>query len=663
MRTDVLDINGRIPTYKVQDDFFLLETLPDNKPSKRIIKTKKGLNAIKALIDIEKNFDISWYKYLKLRNKANMNDIALFYRGNKISFQEMFDKADAVARSMASAGLHYGDEIGVCVTNSPELVYIILAANKLGIKVNCFGSHFDKDYLSDIIDELNNKVIFVSDDNYESLKPVLSTKNIESLVMTSLSESLPLDPKKCDEYEPELDNYYHFDNKVNFYKSNNSSIKSFGEFLDYGKGYVGEIKDAGNLETDFLVTYTSGSTKIGLPKQIIHKNRSLITMGRFHDPELSGNPKIPGLRGLAHIHPESNTDIITCISDNLMQGWSVALEPEYDKDKALDYIILNKPNYLNITTSFMLEAAKEYLVDKKYHQNGTGKKLPFLLAAFTVGEKTTKGEEKFINRFLRESRAGSGISIKGLKLPFTTLSIGGGDCEHGGIYYTLWKSLQEKLYYPKLGKKGLGMLPVPYVTVTALKQTKDGSYVECDYNEPGIIVANSYTNLSCYKNNAEATRKLIITDNLGRNWVSCNVYGYIDKIGSVHVNGRVPSQKENICNNFIIDDLITADTKNILSCATVDVDDKKVINIQFQPLAKINESKVLTSIYARLAKILSEDEINNIYVRIIPARNTFPLTGAGKRSAAALEEMSFENCFKLNNMKNENKEKNLVMKK
>jgi len=663
MRTDVLDINGRIPTYKVQDDFFLLETLPDNKPSKRIIKTKKGLNAIKALIDIEKNFDISWYKYLKLRNKTNMNDIALFYRGNKISFQEMFDKADAVVRSMASAGLRYGDEMGVCVTNSPELVYIILAANKLGIKVNCFGSHFDKDYLSDIIDELNNKVIFVSDDNYESLKPVLSTKNIENLVMTSLSESLPLDSKKCDEYEPELDNYYHFDNKVNSYKSNNSSIKSFGEFLDYGKGYAGEIKDAGNLETDFLVTYTSGSTKIGLPKQIIHKNRSLITMGRFHDPELSGNPKIPGLRGLAHIHPESNTDIITCISDNLMQGWSVALEPEYDKDKALDYIILNKPNYLNITTSFMLEAAKEYLVDKKYHQNGTGKKLPFLLAVFTVGEKTTKGEEKFINRFLRESRAGSGISIKGLKLPFTTLSIGGGDCEHGGIYYTLWKSLQEKLYYPKLGKKGLGMLPVPYVTVTALKQTKDGSYVECDYNEPGIIVANSYTNLSCYKNNAEATRKLIITDNLGRNWVSCNVYGYIDKIGSVHVNGRVPSQKENICNNFIIDDLITADTKNILSCATVDVDDKKVINIQFQPLTKINESKVLTSIYARLAKILSEDEINNIYVRIIPARNSFPLTGAGKRSAAALEEMSFENCFKLNNMKNENKEKNLVMKK
>lgn len=118
----------------------------------------------------------------------------------------------------------------------------------------------------------------------------------------------------------------------------------------------------------------------------------------------------------------------------------------------------------------MIEASKQYLIDKKFHQAGVGRKLPFLLAAFTVGESTQKGEEKFINKFLREARAGSGINIKGLKMPFTTLSIGGGDCEHGGIYYTLWKSLYQKLYYPILGKHDLGMLPVPFAVVTALKK-------------------------------------------------------------------------------------------------------------------------------------------------------------------------------------------------
>ena len=663
MENYILNDEGRIPTYRVEEELELLENLPDSKPSKRIIKTKKGLKAIKALIDIKNNYDISWYQYLKDRNLKNMNDVALFYRGTKITFQEMFDKADELIKSMAKIGLYIGDEIGVCVTNSPEFVYIILAANKLGIKVNCFGAQFNKKYLSNIIDGISNKIIFISDDNYESLRSILLDKKIDNVVLTSLADSLPKSPKECDEYEPELDKYYHIDNKCNYYKSVDNRIKLLSEFIDYGKDVNIEIKDFGKLETDFLVTYTSGSTKIGFPKQIIHKNRSLITMGRFHDPELSGNPRIPGLRGLAHIHPESNTDIITCISDNLMQGWSVALEPEYDKDKALDYIILNKPNYLNITTSFMLEVAKKYLIDKKFHENGIGRKLPFLLATFTVGEGTQIGEEKFINRFLREARAGSGISIKGVKLPFTTLSIGGGDCEHGGIYYTLWHALQQKMYYPILGKSGLGMMPVPYVVVTSLKQLEDGTYIECDYNEKGIIVANSYTNLSGYKDNKEATEKLIITDNLGRNWVSCNTYGYIDKVGSVHVKGRIPDEQTTFCHNFDIDDIVTKDTKNILSCITVDVDNYKVLNIQFQPFAKANYEKILESIYKRLEKKFTLELIDKLYVRIIPSRDSYPLTASGKRNIRFLEELSLNNCIKLNSIRQCDMPKKLTLKK
>lgn len=663
MENYILNDEGRIPTYRVEEELELLENLSDSKPSKRIIKTKKGLKAIKALIDIKNNYDISWYQYLKDRNLKNMNDVALFYRGTKITFQEMFDKADELIKSMAKIGLYIGDEIGVCVTNSPEFVYIILAANKLGIKVNCFGAQFNKKYLSNIIDGISNKIIFISDDNYESLRSILLDKKIDNVVLTSLADSLPKSPKECDEYEPELDKYYHIDNKCNYYKSVDNRIKLLSEFIDYGKDVNIEIKDFGKLETDFLVTYTSGSTKIGFPKQIIHKNRSLITMGRFHDPELSGNPRIPGLRGLAHIHPESNTDIITCISDNLMQGWSVALEPEYDKDKALDYIILNKPNYLNITTSFMLEVAKKYLIDKKFHENGIGRKLPFLLATFTVGEGTQIGEEKFINRFLREARAGSGISIKGVKLPFTTLSIGGGDCEHGGIYYTLWHALQQKMYYPILGKSGLGMMPVPYVVVTSLKQLEDGTYIECDYNEKGIIVANSYTNLSGYKDNKEATEKLIITDNLGRNWVSCNTYGYIDKVGSVHVKGRIPDEQTTFCYNFDIDDIVTKDTKNILSCITVDVDNYKVLNIQFQPFAKANYEKILESIYKRLEKKFTLELIDKLYVRIIPSRDSYPLTASGKRNIRFLEELSLNNCIKLNSIRQCDMPKKLTLKK
>ena len=364
-------------------------------------------------------------------------------------------------------------------------------------------------------------------------------------------------------------------------------------------------------------------------------------MGRFHDPELCGNPKLENMRGLAHIHPESNTDVITCISDNLMQGWSVALEPEYSKDKALDYVILNKPNYLNITTSFLIEMSKQYLMDGRYNKDGKSRKLPFLLATFAVGERTSKGEEKFINTFLRKSKAGSGVSIKGFKMPYTTLSIGGGDCEHGGIYYTLWKSLQEKIHSPILGKKEMGMMPVPYVVVTALKQDSDGNYVECQYDELGIIVANSYSNLSCYKNNPETTQKLIITDNLGRNWVTTNTYGYIDKLGSVHVKGRIPEKKHSICETYLIDDIISEDTKNILSSTTVENENGLLITIQQQPSSTKTTDEICKSIYYRLQSKVPDNILEYIKIRVIPVRDSMPLTPSGKRSSKVLENEEF----------------------
>lgn len=658
-----LDEEGRIPTYRVQEEFELMEKLPSSKPSKRIVKTKKGLRAIKALIKLEQDENESWYTFLYKRNLNNLDDLALFYRGTKISFREMFSKADEVAKSMAKLGLIPGDEVGVCISNSPELVYIILAANKLGLKVNLFGSNYDKELLSQIVSSVDKKVLFVSDDNYEQIADVVKDR-FDRLVLTSLTDSLPSDPRKCDEYEPTLDSYYHFENRAISIVENNDRAERLCDFVNFGRDYLMEIKPCGDLETDFLVTYTSGSTRIGFPSEIVHKNRSLITIGKFHDPELCGNPKIPGLRGLAHIHPDSNTNIITCISDNLMQGWSVALEPEYDEKKALDYVMINKPNYLNATTSFIIEMAKQYLMDRRFHEDGKGRKLSFLLATFAVGEGTSKGEEKFINRFLRESRAGSGVSVKGFRFPYTPLSVGGGDCEHGGIYYTLWKSLYQKLYSPILGKNDLGLLPVPYVVVTALKKDNDGNYVECDYNEYGIIVANSFSNLSCYKNNPKKTEELILEDNLGRKWISCKTYGFIDKVGGVHVKGRIPDKKSNLCETFQIDDIVTADTKNIMSSTTVEVDGKLVSTIQFQPMAKVNEQKTFESLARRVGTSLSEEIIDSIYVRIIPPRDSYPLTGAGKRSYRQLEKYGLENTIKLTDLikKNSKDEKVLIIK-
>ncbi len=646
---------GRLKTFHLEEELETILKVDKNKPSSRVVRTKKGKKAIAGLIDLEENHNHSWYRELQIRSFKDPNALALFYRGNKINFIEMFNKADDVALALASMGVEKGDEIPCCLSNTPELVYIMLAANKIGAKLNLFGSHLNKDYLNQILDSCSNKVFIGTDDVYGDIKDIISNRNYNNKVLVSLADSLPEDPTKTDEYESSLHKYYYYDNKTRYYKLEDNSLLSFSEFIEKGKCYNKEIIDNNDLDTDFLVTYTSGSTRIGFPKQIIHKNRSLITSGRFHDCELSGNPELIGLRGLAHIHTESNTDVITCISDNLMQLWSVALEPEYSKEKALDYVMLNKPNYLNITTSFAIQMAKDYLKDKKFHEDGVGRKLDFLLAMFLVGEGTSKGEEKFLNRFLREARAGSGVNVAGIKLPFTTVSIGGGDCEHGGIYYTLWKSLYEKLNYFRLKNREYGLMPEAFAQVSAFKKLDDGRYEECNFNEYGIIAANSATTMAGYKDNVDATLDLLIRDTMGRDWVSSNVYGYIDEIGGVHVKSRIGHEINfsdgSVVPAFVLEDLVCRDTKNILSCTVTEVllDNKiiPIMNIEFQPLKNVDELKALKSIRGRCEKELSKEAVDSLCYRVFDNDESFPLTGSGKRNIPAIEKMGLVDVHRL----------------
>ncbi|MDD5888517.1 MAG: class I adenylate-forming enzyme family protein [bacterium] len=659
--------SGNIPTYLPQNLLDELIKIDNNKPSSRLLRTKYGKKSIAALTEIEEKHNHSWYKELKQRSKTSPNAVALFYRGTTITFDEMFKKADTIAKSLSELGIKSGDEIPVCLSNTPELVYIMLAANKIGAKLNLFGAHFDKAYLENILSKCTSTIFIGTDDTYAMIKETIEKAEFKNKVLISLTDSLPKEPEKCYGYEPTLDKYYHFQNKAADFIKENPDIISYSDFESIGEKSKIEIIDNNNLNTDFIVTYTSGSTKIGKPKQIRHTNRSFITIGIFHDPELCGNPKMPGFRSLAHIHSESNTNLITSISDALMQQWSVAMEPEYSKEKALDYLIINKPNQANLTTSFWIAAAKQYLIEKKHHEDGTGEKLPFLFAPLAVGEKKSAGEEKFINEFLREAKAGSGVKIKGISLPYVTIGDGGGDCEHGGIYYTLWRTLYQNVYSLPLGGKEYGMKPVPFAHIGVFKEKDAGIYEECDYGEYGIVAANSPVTMTGYKDDPKATEDLVISDTDGRDWISSNVYGCIDKLGSVHVKGRVGNtitlNDETKIPAFIIEDIAEKDTKNILSCAIVNAKDEAgedniVINVEFQPNRRQkNDSAILSSLKQRCEKKipqLSEIE-SKIYYRIISNEESYPLTGSGKRNIRALEEMGLENTLRIINSESKDK--------
>ncbi len=629
------------------------------KPSNRIFETKWGRNGLKGLAFIEKEYNCSWYRAVrKFREEKNLQDKeAIFYRGNVINGYEMFDKADQAARAMLAAGVEKGDEIACCMSNVPEVLYLMLAASHIGAKLNFFGSHYNPDFIDIILNGCSDKIMFATDDEAERILKKIEQADIKTKVIISLADSLPEHPENCEGYEAHLDRFYHYENKAAVMAAQNPDLITFSQFLEGGQSYQGGIVDDNDLDTEFLITYTSGSTRIGFPKREIHRNRSLITVGVFHFPELCGNPPEPGLRSMAHLHTDTDTNLITTISDAMFQQWSVAFEPEYARELFLDLVFLNKPNFVLATTCFWLQAAREYVVDRRYHDgNDKPRLLDFLLVGMAVGEALQPGEEKFINAMFKHGKAGSAVSLVGpFSLPHTTIGIGGGDTEHGGIYYSLFHKTNEHLKALQLRGKPYGMMPVPYAQATVLRKNADGTYHECDYNEYGIIVANSATTMAGYKD-FEKVRSKVLTDEQGMDWLSCDVYGFIDKLGCIHMKDRRDSAVEMEDGStflpFRLADEAQKDSANIMtSVITTEKYEGRlhfIVNYELSPIRKTeDEMKVLQKLDSRIRQAFPEI-CDRILYRQFDSAHPFPVNPSGKRNMVGVQNMGVEGAFRLN---------------
>ena len=585
---------------------------------------KKNISKTDAILnDLETNHNHSWYQELWNRNKNSLDDIALLYRGNQITYREMFSKMEQYAKSLKEMGIGIDSEIPVCMSNCPEIVYLMGAASMIGAKLNIFGPQFPNDYIKEIINSCNSEVIFLEDNAYCQIKDALENTKIKTIVMNSLRDSLK---NNHNPYEF-LDKKNHlFINKTDHLKEQDKRIILQKDFLEIGENYQGKINAKTKMDQDFLITYTSGSTNELRPKAIVHSSRNFITIARYHDKDINGITT-KNFTSLAHIPTFSNTNLVSCISDSLMQGAKLALEPCYDKDFFIESILIYQPHYVAATKSFWINLAKQIQNNPRY-QNAT---FDNLLMAFVCGEPFELNEETFINKALIKAKAG----IKVTHTPNSIVRVceAAGDCEHGSIFYTLFRSYFNNLPSNKKQKDAAGLTHFPFVEVAVLDEK--GNHLES--GKLGRIVANSPCTMKKYRNNEEATKRFFRQDSTGKTWADMNLYGYMDKKGKVYIRGRIPEEKE-ILPPFMLAKRILEDRKNILSCEVVY--DKETNNyiahIELQPNHKNDLEKIISLADLRTKPML--DNINrDIFYRIHSFEESYPLTKSGKRDVKRLQ--------------------------
>ena len=595
------------------------------------VNREKSLQKANAVIkDLQLNRNWSWYREIEYRNRDNLDAVALFYRGNKITYKEMLGKMQEYAKSLKNMGIKKGDIVPACMSNSPEFIYLLGAVSMIGAQINIFSEHYDKEYLKEIINGCNKNVIFVEDNKYGELKDVIESCGVNRIVLQSLADSLPNGNNPFRDLDAgHLD---LFESKVNRYKKYNTNIFDVKDFVKFGENYKGTIVDETvTLEDPFTITYSSGTTT-NRPKGIVHAAKSFNGVTRFHDKEINHTPSYKHFSMQANIPPFSSTGLISGISDALTQGCRLALEPIYDENFVVESLIINKPSYLDFTKSYWLKFAKEILYNPKY----ANVKLPSLTICFSVGERTDLNEERLINMALKKVEAGKDL----LPFPFQVvkLSTAGGDCEHGGIFYKLMRAYSNLNPLHMMQKIPAGLETFDAVDVAILDENKN----HCRPYKVGNLVANSYFNMLGYHNNEEATKNFYLTDAEGRQYGDCTATAFMDFFGDIHFKGRtIPG----VVSTSEIRDSILRNLSTILTCEVVEQDGYYVAHVEFLPEER-NVMKNLLQVEKRIRKELGEDISSRIVYKLHSNKDSFKLTHSGKRDTSFLKAEGISNCIK-----------------
>lgn len=610
--------------------------LSKNMPSIRKKHVKAKRKVLNALDEIEKNKNWSWYDEVKRRYQPVMSRPMTFYRGYEKSGYQVFEEADLLAKALLSRGIKKGDSIIACMSNVPEVLTLMLAANKCGAIVNFIGADFDRNFIEQIFSKNSKKIFFGTDDKFDKISSLVEKADFDNVVLVSLADSLE---NGVDPYYDYDKDFYVFENKVSRFQAENPKMLSFKDFCNYGIGFDGEFPNVG-IDDDFTITYTSGSTKIGWPKEILHSSRPYISIARFHDPDLSRMPAMRNMRGLAHIPTHSNTNLVSSISDTLCQKCTVAFEPIYDKDFFRYSLVINKPGFVPATKSFLINTFKKFDTDPKLF----GEDLSYVLNIVSVGEDTSENEIKYIDSKLKKLNAG--CSILPRPIGPITLSVGGGNCEHGGLFFTLFKSTRDKL-----SRKDTGMIPFQLSDIAVLND--DGT--ECGYNEYGKLVANSPCTMKGYVDNPEANAEFYVVDAYGRRWGDCNVWAYISDNGNVIMKGRYSNvihlADGNVVPKFFIGDAIMENNNVVLSCEIVKPNDSQndclVAYVEKNPDVSCSDECILLNAEKKCQETFPNELSSRILFKMCDNDNPFPLTKSGKRNVAALENIMIDDlCVK-----------------
>lgn len=436
------------------------------------------------------------FEYLKDQVGSDINLYALNYFGTRITYAEMFDRINEIARSLKYLGVKKGDVVTICMPNTPEAVMMFYAVNSIGAVADMIHPLSAAKEVAHCLNESKSRILMLYDVNYGKYKDSLINTNLYKTILTSVSESMPL----ATSIGYKVLNAF----KIKKAPLSDNDYMRWNEFLSLSKLYRKKIDNGGMQSKDLAIILHSGGTT-GTPKGIMISNYNFnaeAQQGSINVIEVKPKEKIMTILPIFH-----GFGLGVCTHCPLCLKVETILIPEFDAKRFAKTIEYFKPNILAGVPTLW-----EAMMNSKYFENVDLSMLKYVISG---GDHLTLNMEEKMNDFLHSHGAKIDVS-KGYGM---TESV-------AATAYTF-----ENTNYPS-------SIGIPMVG-NLISICKPDSTDPLPANEEGEICVSGPTVMMGYLNNEEETKKVLKYHKDGRLWLHTGDAGYINDKGIIYFTQRL----------------------------------------------------------------------------------------------------------------------------
>ena len=543
--------------------------------------------------------ECSMYEYIWQNNKEYPDDVALIFYDTKITYGEMFNQIDKVARAFVAAGIKEKDVVTLMMLNQPETVYCLYALNKIGAVGSVINVLSPVEEIEQYLSENRSDCFVILDVFFEKCYEAAKNIGLKKLIWVSLFNSR------------NAVNRFGYRTKVKAPDCKDDFVIPWKKFIKRGNSINNLPQIKKNPSETALIGHTGGTT--GSPKGVLLSDSAFNSIPAQYSCIVKHDRQESFLNLIV---PHATYSLIANMHLPLVLGMKIILISKVNPEAVDELIIKYRPNYIPSIPLYWTSVINSKKI----------KDLSFLKWASSGGSGLSQDQINSFNRKAESNRSQA------------KLLVGYGMTEVCALSCTQmnWNAVPGSVGFP-----------LPHNMISAFDTE---TMQEKQYNQIGEICISGPSLMIGYLDNEEETDMVLKRHADGTLWVHSGDLGYVDENGNVFIQGRIKRIYLTMVNGLhskIFPDRIEQTlmkSPNLSECGVICVEEEKSV---YRPVAFCVQKESSGATQSEAEEELKDLAKKELPEYDLPERYVFcdalPHTSHGKIDYLALEKQAEKN--------------------